>query len=134
LAVCLHLHGDFPSDVSIEAAGIAVRIEDCVGVLPVAVDALLAWVVREGVRKVVRHSRAQTCTIRVRVDGEVARLELTDDGRGADGTAGSGSGLAGLAERAAASGGCMRAGPLPNGGFALVVEAPVGAVSGARRT
>src|SRR5262249_42532339 len=114
-------------------AGIAARIEEDAGVLPVAVDALLAWAVREGVTNVVRHSRARTCTIRVGVDGEVARVELRDDGRGTDGIAPSGSGLVGLAERAAAGGGCMRAGPLPEGGFGLVVGAPIVASMSARR-
>ena len=106
------------------AAGITSGIEDSAPQLPAATDALLAWAVREGVTNVVRHSRARTCTIRVRADGDCARVHVVDDGRGSERAPGAGSGLAGLAERAAARQGCMRAGPLASGGFELLVEVP----------
>jgi hypothetical protein len=89
----------------LSAVGIAVLLDDRVGALPGAVDALLAWSVREGVTNVVRHSRARSCAIRVSAHGDVARVELTDDGRGADHLEHTGHGLAGLPERAAASAG-----------------------------
>jgi two-component system, NarL family, sensor histidine kinase DesK len=118
----------------LSAAGIGVRVEDMTSVLPATVDALLAWAVREGVTNVVRHSRARSCTVRVcSIDGN-ARVEITDDGRGVSCVAAPGSGLAGLAERAAARGGWMRAGPAPDGAFSLIVEAPLGGSSTARRT
>jgi signal transduction histidine kinase len=64
------------------------------------------------------------------VDAEV-KVEVSDDGRGADadGRAG-GSGLAGLAERAASHGGRVVAGPRPGGGFRLVMEASVSGTDG----
>jgi two-component system sensor histidine kinase DesK len=108
------------------AAGIAAHVEDGAPPLPAAVDTLLAWAVREGVTNVVRHSRARTCAIRVAADGAIAQVEITDDGGGVDQAVCGGSGLAGLAERAAARHGCMRAGPPLRGlGFQLLVEAPL---------
>jgi two-component system sensor histidine kinase DesK len=117
----------------LSAAGITSDIEHPGASVPPAVDGLLAWAVREGVTNVIRHSRARSCTIRVgRVDAEV-KLEVSDDGRGADadGRAG-GSGLAGLAERAASHGGRVVAGPRPGGGFRLVMEAPLSGTDGER--
>jgi two-component system sensor histidine kinase DesK len=115
----------------LSAAGIASDIEHSGGSVPPALDGLLAWAVREGVTNVIRHSRARSCTIRVgRVDAEV-RVEVSDDGRGADADArAGGSGLAGLAERAASHGGRVVAGPRPGGGFRLVMEASVSGTDG----
>lgn len=48
---------------TLEAAGIACRIENRVGVLPNALDAVLAWTVREGLTNVIRHSHARRCEI-----------------------------------------------------------------------
>ena len=116
----------------LSAAGMSVQVEDTAGVLPVTVDALLAWAVREGATNVVRHSRARMCTVRASADDATARVEIIDDGRGVDGGVASGSGLTGLAERASAHGGWMCAAPLPVGGYSLVVMAPLGAPVAAR--
>ena len=111
----------------LKAAGITCRIEHEAGVLPSATDVVLAWTVREGVTNVVRHSRAQHCVIRLMRDGEEVRAEITDDGLGFppehEAMTG-GSGLSGLAERVAASGGDFAAKPMPEGGFRLRVSLP----------
>lgn len=112
----------------LKAAGIACRIEQEAGVLPNATDAVLAWAVREGATNVVRHSRARHCVIRLTRDGEEVRAEITDDGLGSppehEATT-VGSGLSGLAERVAASGGDFEANPMPEGGFRLRVSLPL---------
>jgi two-component system sensor histidine kinase DesK len=61
---------------------------------------LFAWTVREGVTNVIRHSGARLCEVRL----TPTSAEVRDDGSGCPESAGSGSGLAGLRERAAASG------------------------------
>jgi two-component system, NarL family, sensor histidine kinase DesK len=112
------------------AAGIAGTIQQMAGPLPTALDGLLAWAVREGVTNVIRHSHALCCSIVVSRADDVARVEIRDDGEGALARSPvSGSGLAGLVERAPDYGGYLRAGPLPQGGFSLVVEAPVTGVA-----
>lgn len=98
--------------------------------LPAAIDAALAWTVREGVTNVIRHSHAQRCVIRVERDERRAYTEITDDGQGADAalTCASGNGLRGLAERVAALGGQCDAGPNATGqphGFRLAVTLPL---------
>jgi two-component system sensor histidine kinase DesK len=108
------------------AAGIAAEVRQAAGRLPAELDALLAWAVREGVTNVIRHSRARRCEILVAPLGDALRLTVSDDGPETSGAAPAlGSGLAGLAERAAAHGAVVEAGPRPTGGFTLAVTAPV---------
>jgi two-component system sensor histidine kinase DesK len=112
----------------LEAAGIACRIDNEAGVQPNAVDAVLAWAVREGTTNVIRHSRAKHCRIVLARDDEVIYAEITDDGQGyrkVDGDE-SGSGLSGLTERVAIFAGHVEAGSLPDGGFRLRVGLPAG--------
>ncbi len=114
----------------LEAAGIACTIEQTAGVLPAPVDVVLAWIVREGVTNVIRHSRARWCHVRiVAMNGHVS-AEVTNDRARAPEPSGApaltGCGLAGLAERAAAHGGRFAAGPLHgDNGFRLWVELPI---------
>jgi two-component system, NarL family, sensor histidine kinase DesK len=103
----------------------ALRAADIAADLPQAVDDVaeelrepFAYVVREGVTNVIRHSGATRCDVRL----GPRSLEIRDDGRAADGVH-AGSGLAGLAERMAAVGGRVTAEPLPGKGFRLYAEA-----------
>jgi two-component system, NarL family, sensor histidine kinase DesK len=109
------------------AAGIAATIDAPAAPLPQPLDRLLAWAVREGVTNVVRHSRATNCVIRVEQVGGLAHVSVTDDGPGGTDTSSiaRGHGLQGLTERAVARGGRVLAGPQPDGGFRLEVEAPL---------
>jgi two-component system sensor histidine kinase DesK len=111
---------------ALSAAGIAVTVDFAVTSLPADVDALLGWAVREGVTNVLRHSRAQCCAITIRHNGDVAELQVTDNGIALTSPAGEGasSGLRGLAERMASAGGQLEAGPQAAGGFRLAVRVP----------
>jgi two-component system, NarL family, sensor histidine kinase DesK len=116
----------------LEAAGIAYRIEHSAGALPPALDAVLAWTVREGATNVIRHSRARHCTISVTCDAGSVRAEIINDGERSKHQNvmlhESGSGLAGLTERVRAYGGRAEAGPLQSAGtdgFRLWVELPI---------
>ncbi|HUL24155.1 MAG TPA: histidine kinase [Streptosporangiaceae bacterium] len=116
------------------SAGIDCRV-DAPGTytLPPEVDALLAWTVREGSTNIVRHSGAQHAVISVTVTPASVSAELTDDGAGppaapgmpTGGGAAAGSGLAGLAERAARLGGTLQAGAGSRGGFRVRVTVPL---------
>ncbi|GAB4577279.1 MAG: sensor histidine kinase [Anaerolineales bacterium] len=112
------------------AAGIACTIDDKVQMLPPDVEALLAWVMREGVTNVIRHSRARQCRIHIQHTGTMVCAEIINDGHQSEGNAASGlgSGLSGLTERVTRLGGSVMAGPLspPNApGFRLRVEIPM---------
>jgi two-component system sensor histidine kinase DesK len=63
-----------------------------------------AWVVREGVTNVLRHTKARTCAVTIHA-GDALVVTVTDDGPGVRGPVRYGTGLTGLAERVAASGG-----------------------------
>jgi two-component system sensor histidine kinase DesK len=122
---------------ALDAAGIAATIDEALRGLPGPVDEVLGWTVREGVTNLVRHSGASTCRIRFesgRGRGRAgaatgrAAVEITDNGQAdirAIAAPANGSGLAGLAERAAERGGRLQAGPQPGGGFRLRVELPL---------
>lgn len=118
----------------LDAAGIAYRIEQAVDEVPATVDAVLAWVVREGVTNVVRHSRAQTCSICLTQTPEWLRLVVANDDRRSSLptveqlSSPAGNGLSGLVERVIAQGGHIEAGPrLIDGvaGFRIQVELPL---------
>jgi signal transduction histidine kinase len=108
----------------LEAAGIGYRVEQEQAVLPEQIDALFAWTVREGVTNIIRHSGASNCRIRVTRGAREARVEITDDGKGAsDGVPG--QGLRGVRERAAAQGGVAETGRISGSGFRLAVAVPL---------
>ena len=111
---------------ALAAAGIQTAVERAQTQLAPEREAVLAWAVREGVTNVIRHSQADSCTLRVTGDALRAAVEVSDDGGGATATNGhAGSGLAGLEQRARAVGGAFEAGDQPGGGFRLAVTVPV---------
>ena len=105
------------------AAGIEYHVDHDHVPLPPAVEAVLAWTVREGVTNVMRHSQAKRCAVRIINQDGHATAEVIDDGRG--GTPKAGSGLRGLEERVRERGGTLTAEPLPHEGFRLRVTLPL---------
>jgi two-component system sensor histidine kinase DesK len=94
--------------------------------LPERVDAVLAWTVREGVTNVIKHSRAQHCTIRLTKEKASFAVEILDDGTTFDvRTVHDGNGLRGLQERVAALDGRYEAVPCSTGGFRLAAILPL---------
>jgi two-component system sensor histidine kinase DesK len=87
----------------LRASAITAELPGSVDVVDPRYSELFGWVVREGVTNIVRHSRANRCTVTL----TERTLEITDDGRG--GAAGTGSGLAGLRERVESAGGTLTA-------------------------
>lgn len=110
------------------AAGIGLTIEEDDPTFPLraTTEGMLAWTVREGVTNVIRHSRAQQCTIRLGYQDNGVSLSLSDDGQGAAKDAGDaeGNGLRGLRERARELGGTCVAERQADGGFRLNVTLP----------
>jgi len=100
----------------LEAAGIAYDIEYQQEALPLLLDTVLAWVVREGVTNVLRHSQARHCLLRFTCGQGTIGVEVLNDGeqgeRMKDAETRGGSGLLGVRERVEMVGGTMEAGPL----------------------
>lgn len=116
----------------LEAAGIACSVEYTALALPPVTDAVLAWMVREGVTNIIRHSRAQHCHIQLSREHNTVCVQVINDGdqrECAEGTpTQQGFGLSGLTERVTSLGGRIEAGawqPSGKAGFRLAIELPI---------
>jgi len=102
--------------------------------LPPPVTLAAYRIVQESLTNVVRHAGRVAATVGLRQDGGYLHVDVVND----DGAApaafsdGTGAGLAGMRERAAALGGTLEAGPRPGGGFAVHARLPVAAAARAR--
>ena len=113
---------------ALAGAGLTVAVRQDGPPVPAGADALLGWVVREGVTNVIRHSGGHECQVEIRNDGGCATVTIRDDGTGepaAGALPSGGHGLDGLRERLAADGGTLIAGPGTGGGFRLTATVPV---------
>ena len=102
---------------ALEAAGITPHLPEHGGAVLAELQPLFAWVVREGVTNVIRHSNASDCWIEV----ESHLLRVRDDGSG-DQKETHGNGLRGLRERAHEAGAEVTAAAGDDGGFVLTVQ------------
>ena len=112
---------------ALEAAGIDPHLPDSFPKLDSRLEGVFAWVLREGVTNVIRHSGAAECWVTI----ETHSLRVADDGRGPDTTVPgaavpsptvTGNGLRGLRERSAEASAELLVGRSPQGGFELVVR------------
>lgn len=106
--------------VALQAAEVDADLPHAVDNVPAELQEPFAYVLREGVTNVIRHSNAKHCAVRL---GE-SWIEVRDDGTMV-GSSSSGHGLAGLAERLAKVGGTLSAGPAAEGGFVVRASVPV---------
>ncbi|MEU1071446.1 MULTISPECIES: sensor histidine kinase [unclassified Streptomyces] len=94
--------------------------------LPPGADLAAFRIVQEALTNVVRHSGSRTARVVLGYAPDVLELRVDDDGPAGSGDAGgSGNGLIGMRERAAALGGTIEAGPRPDGGFRVVARLPL---------
>jgi signal transduction histidine kinase len=94
-----------------------------------SVEAVAYFIVSEALTNVAKHAQATRAEVTVTRDGEVLRIAVADDGAGgaaaAEGDdAGAGSGLRGLAQRAAAVDGTLTIDSPPGGPTVIVGELP----------
>jgi signal transduction histidine kinase len=112
------------------AAGLTVEVEvrGKARPLPAAVHLAAYRIIQESLTNVARHTGRAQVTVRVTYSEAEVRLEIEDDGtplsdRGA--AIGTGSGITGMRERAAALGGDLSAGFRRGGGFLVSAWLPV---------
>jgi signal transduction histidine kinase len=103
-----------------------VRVEGTTTELPPGVDLTAYRIVQEALTNVLKHAGRATATVVIAYEDKVLRLEILDDGRGVNGRATGGHGLAGMRERVGVYGGSFEAGPLTGGGFRVAVRLPYG--------
>ncbi|MFD7081737.1 sensor histidine kinase [Streptomyces sp. NPDC059918] len=91
-----------------------------------ATDLAAFRILQEALTNVVRHSGSRTARIRISRPPGALELLVDDDGPATGGDAGgSGTGLIGMRERAAAQGGTIEAGRRPDGGFRVLARIPL---------
>jgi signal transduction histidine kinase len=131
------LRGPTPGLDELPALGAAMRdaglpvelsVDVETGAVPEIVAAAAYRIIQESLTNVARHAGSGArAGVRVSRAGDRLEVEVVDDGAGAHGGGSAGSGLAGMAERAAALGGECMAANRPEGGFrvrALLPWAP----------
>lgn len=113
----------------IRDAGVEVEVEKDTrhGNLPATVDLAAYRILQEALTNVVKHADRSKVKIDIEQDSDRLAIKVRNDS-GAGSTAagaGTGSGITGMRERAAALGGTLEAGPLPDGGFRIEAVLPV---------
>jgi signal transduction histidine kinase len=118
---------------NIAAAGLKAELETegDPASLPASVDLAAYRIIQEALTNSARHSGAARATVRLRYRGSEVEIEVED--RGTTGPkplrpAGTGSGIAGMTDRARTLGGRLTAGPRPDGGFLVTAVLPVSGV------
>ena len=111
------------------AAGIDVRVvtDGRARPLPPGVDLAAFRIIQEALTNVTRHAGPATATISLTYGDDELTVQVDDDGKGRplSGANGSGNGIPGMRERAAALGGRLEAGPRPGGGFRVRASLPL---------
>jgi signal transduction histidine kinase len=107
-------------------AGLTVEVGGEPPPLPPGADLAAFRIVQEALTNVVRHSGSRRARVWLERDSGALRLRIDDDGPATGAEAGgSGNGLAGMRERAAALGGTIEAGPRADGGFRVLAVLPL---------
>lgn len=114
------------------SAGLTVEVEGEPPRLAPGTDLAAFRIVQEALTNVVRHSGSRHARVHLDHDDRTTlRLRIDDDGPATGAEAGgSGKGLAGMRERAAALGGTIEAGPRADGGFRVLAALPLKAPAG----
>lgn len=109
-----------------QAAGLDIEtvVEGKPRPLPATVELAAFRICQEAVTNVIRHAGPARAELKLRYAENELVVEVSDDGRGANGSSGGGNGLPGMKERAAALGGTLQAGPRPDGGFRVEARLP----------
>ncbi|MFF7458612.1 sensor histidine kinase [Kitasatospora sp. NPDC008115] len=94
------------------------------GELPAGIALAVHRIVQESLTNAVKHAAPARCWVDVEANPREVRIDVTDDGRGGGGLPVGGHGLVGMRERVMMYGGTFRAGPRPEGGFAVAVRLP----------
>ena len=92
--------------------------------LPAHIEATAYYIVAEALTNVTKHAEAETAHVTVRLDGDVLRCWISDDGRGGADEA-TGTGILGLRDRAEATGGTLSLSSPPGRGTVVAATLPL---------
>jgi signal transduction histidine kinase len=122
--------GGLPAALKAAAERCPINVEldvDC-GRLPEPIELCVNYVVVEALTNAAKHSAAHAISVYVRVDDDILRAVVRDDGRGGA-HAGGGSGLVGLSDRVEALGGTLIVASPLGRGTRLAIELPLAAAA-----
>jgi signal transduction histidine kinase len=111
----------------VEGAGVPVDLatDGSLADVPPGVGFTGYRIVQEALTNVLKHAGPSRASVRLAHEDGSLRIEVSDDGRGVNGRAGTGGhGLVGMRERVAVYGGTLDAGPEPGGGFRVTAVLP----------
>jgi signal transduction histidine kinase len=103
------------------------RIDGVPRAIPASMDVTIYRIVQEALTNALRYARQASTLVHISYEPEQLRIEVLDDGPGAEPGAsdGTGRGLAGMHQRAAGVGGRLEAGPRLGGGYAVRAWLPI---------
>ncbi len=117
--------GELFEPVRLAGVQATVRVVGDLARLPPGVDLAAYRIVQEAVTNVLRHASAGRLDCLIEVDDAAVRLQVVDDGRGADPPEPDSHGHTGMRERTHMYGGTLDLGPRPGGGFAVSAVLPI---------
>jgi signal transduction histidine kinase len=100
-----------------------VEVDDAT--VPSAVGGAAFRIIQEALTNVLRHAEASSASVHVHARSDALEIEISDDGRANGVGVTPGHGLRGMAERAAALGGSVDAGPRDEGGWRVHAVLPL---------
>jgi len=92
--------------------------------LPRSVELAAFRIVQESLTNCLRHADARRAAVRLQYERGGLVVEVSDDGRGPNGSSPGGHGLVGMRERVAAHGGSLETGSGAAGGFRVLARLP----------
>jgi signal transduction histidine kinase len=107
-------------------AGLSVEldVDGNLELVPPGVSLAAYRIVQEALTNTLRHADARNVTVRLDSSAGLLQVDVTDDGRGPNGSSSGGHGLVGMRERVAVYGGSIEAGAGPEGGFRVTARLP----------
>jgi len=121
--------GDLVAGARASGLDVQVSTEGTPIPLPAPLELAGYRIVQEALTNVIRHAGASSVWIDLRYQPDALRISIVDDGPGVRAgvgpTVGTGSGIAGMRERAEALGGELTAGPRSGGGFEVAARLPL---------
>lgn len=111
--------------IALSASGLHVDHHIAAPALPAGIDLAAYRIAQEALTNVHKHANTDRAVLEVVHEAAAIRITVDDNGTCGSSEPGSGHGMIGMRERAAAVGGTLTAGPKPSGGFRVEAVLPI---------